>query len=105
MDRWDKCEFAVSEGNLEGRICYGGLDLSPTTDITAFVLVFPPEDETDKTSSYRISGYRRTTLNCESGVTMCHTMCGSDKGIYKLPKAMPFTTATLKVHREPWGTL
>ena len=48
MDKWDKCEFAVSEDDLEGRICYGGLDLSSTTDITAFVLVFPPEDESDK---------------------------------------------------------
>ena len=33
---------------IEGRVCYGGLDLSSTTDITAFVLVFPPEDEEDK---------------------------------------------------------
>ena len=48
MDKWDKCEFAVSEDDLEGRVCYGGLDLSSTTDITAFVLVFPPEDENDK---------------------------------------------------------
>ena len=48
MDKWDKCEFAVCEDDLEGRICYGGLDLSSTTDITAFVLVFPPEDENDK---------------------------------------------------------
>ena len=47
-DKWDKCEFAVSEDDLEGRVCYGGLDLSSTTDITAFVLVFPPEDENDK---------------------------------------------------------
>ena len=30
------------------RVCYGGLDLSSTTDITAFVLVFPPRDEDDK---------------------------------------------------------
>ena len=30
---------------LEGRVCYGGLDLSSTTDVTAFVLVFPPTDE------------------------------------------------------------
>ncbi len=29
-------------GFLKGRVCYGGLDLSSTTDITAFVLVFPP---------------------------------------------------------------
>ena len=48
MDKWDKCEFAVNEEELEGRVCYGGLDLSSTTDITAFVLVFPPEDENDK---------------------------------------------------------
>ena len=42
MDKWDKCESTVSEDDLEGRVCYGGLDLSSTTDITAFVLVFPP---------------------------------------------------------------
>ena len=48
MDRWDKCSFAINEDDLLGRVCYGGLDLSSTTDITAFVLVFPPLDETDK---------------------------------------------------------
>lgn len=48
MLKWDKCAFPVNEKNLEGRACYGGLDLSSTTDITAFVLVFPPEDEDDK---------------------------------------------------------
>ena len=42
MEKWDKCAFAVDEDELEGRVCYGGLDLSSTTDITAFVLVFPP---------------------------------------------------------------
>ena len=48
MEKWDKCAFAVDEDELEGRVCYGGLDLSSTTDITAFVLVFPPLDEEDK---------------------------------------------------------
>jgi phage terminase large subunit-like protein len=48
MDRWDKCAFAVNEEDLLGRVCYGGLDLSSSIDITAFVLVFPPEDEDDK---------------------------------------------------------
>lgn len=48
MDKWDACSFPVSEDYLEGRVCYGGLDLSSTTDITSFVLVFPPEDEDDK---------------------------------------------------------
>jgi phage terminase large subunit-like protein len=48
MDKWDKCAFAVNEEDLFGRVCYGGLDLSSSIDITAFVLVFPPEDEDDK---------------------------------------------------------
>jgi len=34
--------------SLEGRECYGGLDLSSTGDITAFVLMFPPRDEEEK---------------------------------------------------------
>lgn len=47
MDKWDACAFPVDEQALEGRVCYGGLDLSSSTDITAFVLVFPPEDESE----------------------------------------------------------
>ena len=50
MERWDKCAFTANEDSLEGRVCYGGLDLSSTTDITSFVLVFPPQDEDDKYS-------------------------------------------------------
>ena len=48
MDKWDACGFALDMDSLEGRECYGGLDLSSTTDITAFVLVFPPRNETEK---------------------------------------------------------
>lgn len=48
MEKWDKCAFKVNPEKLKGRVCYGGLDLSSTTDITAFVLVFPPVDEDDK---------------------------------------------------------
>lgn len=33
---------------LEGRDCYGGLDLSSTGDITDLVLMFPPRDEDEK---------------------------------------------------------
>ncbi|MCL8204180.1 terminase large subunit [Ligilactobacillus agilis] len=47
MDKWDACAFPVDEKSLEGRVCYGGLDLSSSTDITAFVLVFPSEDESE----------------------------------------------------------
>jgi len=45
MTKWDLCDGEVNAEELEGRVCYGGLDLSSTTDITAFVLVFPPETE------------------------------------------------------------
>ena len=48
MNKWDACAFKIDEDDLEGRVCYGGLDLSSTTDITAFVLVFPPMDADDK---------------------------------------------------------
>lgn len=30
--------------DLTGKTCYGGLDLSSTTDLSAFVLVFPPQE-------------------------------------------------------------
>ena len=46
--KWDECKLDFDESNLEGRICYGGLDLSSTTDLTAFVLTFPPLDDDDK---------------------------------------------------------
>ena len=45
MDKWDACAFLVNEEELIGRTCYGGLDLSSTSDITAFVLVFPPRND------------------------------------------------------------
>ncbi len=48
MEKWDLCAYPVHEDMLKGRVCYAGLDLSSTTDITAFVLVFPPMDEDDK---------------------------------------------------------
>jgi len=48
MAKWDACAFPVDEKALEGRVCYGGLDLSSTTDITAFVLVSPPRAEDER---------------------------------------------------------
>lgn len=48
MDKWDLCSFGIDIESLKGRACYAGLDLSSTTDITALVLVFPPENEEDK---------------------------------------------------------
>ncbi len=47
MEKWDKCKIPFNEDMLAGRVCYGGLDLASTTDITAFVLVFPPTYDDD----------------------------------------------------------
>ncbi len=47
FNAWDKCAKPVNPDALIGRECYGGLDLSSSTDITAFVLVFPPREENE----------------------------------------------------------
>ena len=39
---WEQCGGNVDVNGLMGRTCYGGLDLSSTTDISAFILDFPP---------------------------------------------------------------
>ena len=43
MEKWDACGGALAA--LDGRVCFGGLDLSTTTDISALVLVFPGEQD------------------------------------------------------------
>lgn len=48
MDIWDECAFEVNPDELIGRECYAGLDLSSTSDITAFVMVFPPRNSEEK---------------------------------------------------------
>lgn len=47
IEHWRACGQAVDEHGLRGRSCYAGLDLSSTTDISAFVLVFPPQGGDD----------------------------------------------------------
>jgi phage terminase large subunit-like protein len=57
VDRWIPLELwdanagelspAELEKALEGRECFGGLDLSSVSDISAWVLVFPREDDSD----------------------------------------------------------
>ncbi len=44
-DKWRACSQVVDPAKLRGRRCYGGLDLSSTTDVSAWVKVFPPERE------------------------------------------------------------
>jgi phage terminase large subunit-like protein len=45
MDKWDACGVTIDREALRGRRCHGGLDLSTTIDISAFVLLFEPTDE------------------------------------------------------------
>src|SRR5690606_34784134 len=44
MDAWEACGGDFDAEGLRGRDCYAGLDLSSTTDLTAFVLAFPLDD-------------------------------------------------------------
>lgn len=45
---YDRGNLPINLEKLRGRECYAGLDLSSTSDITAFVLVFPPLYEGEK---------------------------------------------------------
>ena len=45
---YDKGDIPIDLDALKGRECYCGLDLSSTSDITAFVMVFPPSVDGDK---------------------------------------------------------
>lgn len=45
---YDKGSLPIDFDSLRGRMCYGGLDLSSTSDITALVLAFPPRSDDEK---------------------------------------------------------
>jgi phage terminase large subunit-like protein len=46
MEKWDQMSEPYDPEILNGRICYAGLDLSKTQDMTALVFVFPNDDGT-----------------------------------------------------------
>ncbi|MCC6797730.1 MAG: terminase large subunit [Candidatus Hydrogenedentes bacterium] len=48
MGEWDACAGEYTEDDLADLVCYGGLDLSQSQDITAFVLWFPPQAGCEK---------------------------------------------------------
>lgn len=45
MEKWDACGDDYAESDMEGRECWAGLDLASTSDLTAFVMVFPWEEQ------------------------------------------------------------
>lgn len=48
MEAWDECGGTVDSTALAGRSCFAGFDLSTTTDLTALVLYFPPEEDGER---------------------------------------------------------
>lgn len=44
MERWNALGHDCNQEDWTGETCYGGLDLSSTTDITSFRLAFPADD-------------------------------------------------------------
>ena len=103
MEKWDACAFPVNEDDLEGRVCYGGLDLSSTTDITAFVLVFPPTDEEINTSCSHTSGYRKRPLTYASDATTFLMTSGNGRDISRLRRATLSTTVIFEKFIERLG--
>jgi phage terminase large subunit-like protein len=45
---WEKGDVSFDKEALKGKRCFGGLDLSNKWDLTAFVLVFPPQDDIER---------------------------------------------------------
>jgi phage terminase large subunit-like protein len=43
-EAWQRLQYRLDLSAYDGRLCYGGLDLSISSDLTAFVLAFPAED-------------------------------------------------------------
>lgn len=47
LDLWDENAGLVVEENLKGRTCYGGLDLASVSDMVAWVMVFPHDEDAE----------------------------------------------------------
>jgi phage terminase large subunit-like protein len=46
LSKWDRGNTPISREALQGRACFGGLDMATNTDLAALVLVFPDEART-----------------------------------------------------------
>lgn len=43
VESWEACRAEFTEDDLEGKECFGGLDLAGTRDLSSLVLIFPGE--------------------------------------------------------------
>lgn len=48
LSLWDENAGTVDEAALLGHVCYGGLDLAKVLDMTAWVMVFPHDDDPEE---------------------------------------------------------
>jgi len=49
LDLWDgNYSNEIDEEKLKGRVCYGGIDIAATLDLTPWVMVFPRDDGSQK---------------------------------------------------------
>lgn len=62
MDKWDSCGFKVNEKSLEGRVCYGGLDLQAPPTSHPLFWFFRLKMRMTNLSSCLTSGYLKTHL-------------------------------------------
>jgi phage terminase large subunit-like protein len=86
---WDACDGPVHLELLRGRPCFGGLDLSATTDITALAWVFPPH----RGGCSPATSYLRRTCASAPSATACPTTCGPPRASSRRPRAMSSTMA------------
>ena len=103
MEKWDLCNFPVDPEELKGRACYAGLDLSSTTDITAFVLVFPPEEEGDKYYVLPFFWIPEETLYQRVKKDSVPYDIWYQQGLLNLTEGMWFIMALLKSSSKGWG--
>ena len=49
IEVWDEnFAYEIKEHELKARLCYGGLDLSSVSDLTAWVMIFPDEADSER---------------------------------------------------------
>lgn len=90
-DAWQKCVGTISPDELRGCACWGGLDLSNISDITAYVLCFT---RTTAFNSCRTSGYPRRRCSKRSAARISTTTAGLPMDTSPLHPATSSTTTS-----------
>lgn len=85
MDQWDACKAEIDKGVLLGRECFGALDLSSTTDLSALAFIFPPIAENEKW---------RALINCYVPEETIIRRSKEDRVPYNLWRDAGYITAT-----------